>query len=255
MQNAEAEFPAPGAGAVVKRRTALPPRRIEPKPAPVPAASSSANPVHASKKSKTLYSGELNETHMAAGFGMGMAVPTGGTRRNKPAAAAEGGLFSPVLVGLKRPDSTALASAVGGLHRSNSTSHMSKRFKGMGSSSTSGAVTVAGQQFVFGASSNLGGGSTLLDEGSQMASNCPSGAGAGGGDRSNGFGGPSNSGWDSSRAGAAMASRMGAPAGALLSKAGSAGIPPPVPMARSNSLGGAGSDKTSLFAKLHARKR
>lgn len=246
-----AEFPAPGAGAVVKRRTALPPRRIEPKPAPVLAASSSANPVHASKKSKTLYSGELNETHMAAGFGMGMAVPAGGTRRNKPAAAAEGGLFSQVLVGLKRPDSTALASAVGGLHRSNSTSHMSKRFRGMGSSSTSGAVTVAGQQFVFGASSSIGGGSTLLDEGSQMASNFP----AGGGDRSNGFGGPSSSGWDSSRAGAAMASRMGAPAGALLSKVGSASIPPPVPMARSNSLGGAGSDKTSLFAKLHARKR
>jgi len=204
-------------------------------------------PQHQVKKTKTAYTGELDNSHVEAGFGMGMAVTN--ARRSAVGqsggeSAGTGGNFS-ALVGLKRTE-----SGLSGLsaHRNNaansSGAYPSKKIR---PGHSTGASTVASQQFVFGASSMAGGGSAFGhdDNNSQM--------GGGYSERSLGFGAPSNSGFDSSRAGAAMASRMGAPAGGLSRGTSTT-------LSRTASLGAVApgnddsqSQKTSLFAKLNRR--
>jgi len=204
----------------VKRRTGLPPKRLEVKPRPSTAAPAAAGPVQPIKRIKTTqYSGELNANEVEAGFGMGMAVPA--LRRK---TTTEGGLFS-VVTGLKRVDSGV---GVGGAIRTHSNALKKHRSGGGG-----GTVTVTGQQYVFGAaSSNFGGGGGGgLDEGSQLAHSNMA-------DRSFGAGVSSSGVWD--KAGAAMNSRMAAPAGGLSKQ----------PSLSRSSSGPGLDDKSSLFAKL-----
>lgn len=217
---------APAATMTIKRRTGMPPKRIEPKPIsrtstfPASTGNGGLGPGQQNvKRTKTMYSGELNASEVEAGFGMGMAVPAA---RRKPASD---GLFSAV-TGLKRVDSGI--PSVGGMGMGTGRPvNALKKFRG-GSSSTGGAVTVSAQQYVFGATSM-----TAHDDGSHMASNI------GGADSR----AASSSGWDNSKATAAMASRMGAPAGGL-----SKGFP----LSRTR-LSAGGDEKSSLFAKLHKR--
>lgn len=106
-----------------------------------------------SSSSSLQYRGELNQSDVLAGYGMGMAVSAATS-----SAVVGAGIFATVTGIKRRPSETVVPSGSDGPKRTFSSS-LKRRNTASSSSSASAATTVASHQFVFGGNGNshLGG--------------------------------------------------------------------------------------------------